>query len=72
MREKQLADSQNNRINAIKEDMALEMSSLFQKWDDEEKQFREKNPNAPRILDKHLREQVDAERKKSSKNKMYI
>ena len=63
MNEKQLTEERKNKINKIKQQWADEIGALFDKWDDDEKMFMQKNPKAPRILDKHLREQIEVENK---------
>lgn len=63
MNEKQLTEEQKDKISKIKQQWADEIGPLFDKWDEEEKMLRQKNPKAPHILDKHLREQVEIENK---------
>lgn len=63
MNEKQLSESQKERIEEIKKQWADEICPLMDKWDEEERLLREKNPGAPCILDKHLKETVAIEQK---------
>lgn len=63
MSERKLSEDQEKRIAEIKEQWALEISPLMDKWEKEEQLLREKDPNAPRVLDKHLQETVAIEQK---------
>lgn len=40
-----------------------EINQSFNEWDEEERILKEKNPSAPRIMDKHLKETVEIEKK---------
>lgn len=63
MSESPLTEEQKSKIYEIREQWANEMCRLFDKWDEEERLLREKNSNAPRILDKHAKEIAAIERK---------
>lgn len=63
MSEPQLTEEKRAKIEEIKQEWINEICPLLEEWEREEKELREKNPNAPIILDKHLGEQVRIENK---------
>ena len=63
MSEKKLSEEQEKKIAEIKEQWANEMCPLLDKWEEEERMLRKENPQAPRELDKHLKETVAIEKK---------
>lgn len=63
MSERKLSEKQKQEIEKIKKQWSSEMTELFKKWEEEEKNIREENPNAPRLLDKHLKQTVEIEKK---------
>lgn len=67
MSEKKLTEKQQRMIKEIKKQWADEVRPLFDKWESEEKMLRQKNSNAPRILDKHSREIIEIEKKYKEK-----
>ena len=63
MSEKRLTNEQQQRIEEIKRQWADEMGAVLDKREKEENLARHKNAKAPRILDKHLKETVEIEKK---------
>lgn len=63
MSERKLSEKQKREIDRIKEQWSNETTELFEKWEEEEKNNREENPDAPRLLDKHLKQTVEIEKK---------
>lgn len=62
-----MTEKQKQTIEEIKKQWVDEARPLFDKWEQEEKMLRQKTPDAPRILDKHLREIVEIEKKYKTK-----
>lgn len=63
MSESQLSETQRKRIEQIKKEWQNEICSLFDKWDKEDKELRKKYPDAPVVLDRHLKQQAEIEKK---------